>query len=265
MRKRKWDEKRGKELREQGLTYKEIAKTINLEAGNAQDSLIHYTVVYQALNPAQAQSKRNKLTSNQQAIKQKNVDHKGGSCQMTGDEFPGGKCGYNKYLGALSFHHLIQEDKSFAISNGRHLPWSAVEAELRKCIMLCANCHSEVHGGKHVEAMKVFIQEYKENIRPFLTPEQLVKGSPAARGNSILPKVGFRDGKVIVEAATPRKDLVLNDAGTAFCNLSERIKARAHYDKDAGINFSPQAAASCSELDWKDISYEYNQHEEIPR
>lgn len=70
-------------------------------------------------------------------VKQMAVDYKGGCCE---------KCGYNKYVGALEFHHLDPTKKDFAIStNGHCRAWETIKLELDKCIMLCANCHREVH------------------------------------------------------------------------------------------------------------------------
>ena len=54
------------------------------------------------------------------------------------------KCGYNRYIGALHFHH-IDGDKDFNIS--KNYPISVSLEEAKKCIVLCANCHHEEHGG----------------------------------------------------------------------------------------------------------------------
>ncbi len=59
-----------------------------------------------------------------------------------------GKCGYAEQASALHFHHL--RDKEFAIAKGAlswKLAWSRVEAEIEKCIILCARCHAEEHSG----------------------------------------------------------------------------------------------------------------------
>jgi hypothetical protein len=49
---------------------------------------------------------------------------------------------------ALEFHHLDAAEKDFGISrDGMKRPWEAILAELAKCVMLCANCHREVHAG----------------------------------------------------------------------------------------------------------------------
>jgi hypothetical protein len=69
-------------------------------------------------------------------IKEKAVAYKGGKCENP-------KCGYNKYIGALEFHH-IDGDKEFGIgAKGYTRSWESVKKELDKCIMLCSNCHKE--------------------------------------------------------------------------------------------------------------------------
>lgn len=69
--------------------------------------------------------------------KKKAVEYKGGECQ---------KCGYKKYLGALDFHHIDPSKKDFEIRTLRAYSWQNLKKELDKCILLCANCHRELHG-----------------------------------------------------------------------------------------------------------------------
>lgn len=73
-------------------------------------------------------------------IKERCVDYKGGKCQI---------CGYNKCIRVLSFHHLYQKDKRFNISENSYAKWEIIQAELDKCILVCANCHGEIHDGLH--------------------------------------------------------------------------------------------------------------------
>ena len=48
----------------------------------------------------------------------------------------------------FEFHHLDRHSKEFAISHdGIHRSWAKTEAELAKCVLLCANCHRETHAG----------------------------------------------------------------------------------------------------------------------
>lgn len=56
------------------------------------------------------------------------------------------KCGYDKFACALHFHHI--EPKSFEISKQMHRPLRELIEEIRKCIILCANCHSVEHLNK---------------------------------------------------------------------------------------------------------------------
>lgn len=63
-------------------------------------------------------------------------DHYGGKCMI---------CGYNKCLDALDFHHLETDKKEFSIREKRNASWDKLIEETKKCIMVCANCHREIH------------------------------------------------------------------------------------------------------------------------
>jgi hypothetical protein len=67
-------------------------------------------------------------------------------------EEAGGKCvrcGYDKFIGALQFHHLDRKEKSFGLAqNGSTMGLDALREEAKKCVLLCANCHSEVEHGR---------------------------------------------------------------------------------------------------------------------
>lgn len=72
-----------------------------------------------------------------QELKLKAVEYKGGKCS---------KCGYDQNIHALDFHHLDPKAKELNISrDALSKPWEQVKKELDKCILLCANCHREVH------------------------------------------------------------------------------------------------------------------------
>ncbi len=67
------------------------------------------------------------------------VSEAGGRCSI---------CGYDRYIGALQFHHREGTEKEFGVSErGLTRSLDAVRAEAAKCVLLCANCHSEVEGG----------------------------------------------------------------------------------------------------------------------
>jgi|SRR5208337_672601 len=73
------------------------------------------------------------------------------------------KCGYNKYDGALQFHHKDPSKKEFGLSN-KHLNLSLekLRKEVKKCILLCANCHHELHNWMHQgKTLEDFLSEHK--------------------------------------------------------------------------------------------------------
>jgi len=67
------------------------------------------------------------------------IGEAGGACAL---------CGYARYAGALHFHHVRPEEKSFTIRNGDTRALGLMRAEARKCVLLCANCHAEVEAGE---------------------------------------------------------------------------------------------------------------------
>ncbi len=70
-------------------------------------------------------------------VRQMAVAYKGGHCQ---------RCGYDRCIDALEFHHSDSSKKDFSISEkGYTRSWDKVKEELDKCTLLCANCHREVH------------------------------------------------------------------------------------------------------------------------
>lgn len=61
-------------------------------------------------------------------------------------------CGYNKCKNALEFHHLDPKIKEHLISDIiKNNSETTVVNELKKCIIVCSNCHREIHYGLHPE------------------------------------------------------------------------------------------------------------------
>lgn len=69
--------------------------------------------------------------------KKKAVEQHGGRCL---------RCGYNACIRSLQFHHKDPSQKDFTIS-GKSVSWDRITQELDKCVLLCANCHGEIHSG----------------------------------------------------------------------------------------------------------------------
>lgn len=81
-----------------------------------------------------------KVKTWRRVTKEKIVICMGGKCQI---------CGYDKCHEALELHHIDPNQKEFSLSQVRANPknWKDISNELRKCILLCSNCHKEVHRG----------------------------------------------------------------------------------------------------------------------
>lgn len=70
-------------------------------------------------------------------IKEDLVEYKGGKCEV---------CGYDKCIAALEFHHRDFTEKDFNLSKkGYTHGLEKAKKEVDKCILICANCHREIH------------------------------------------------------------------------------------------------------------------------
>lgn len=54
-------------------------------------------------------------------------------------------CGYKKCTSALEFHHKNPEEKDFTLSANANIAFIKAIEEVKKCILVCANCHREIH------------------------------------------------------------------------------------------------------------------------
>ncbi|MFW6282282.1 MAG: hypothetical protein ACOC1O_05795 [bacterium] len=68
-------------------------------------------------------------------VKKKLIKYKGGECLS---------CGYNKCIQNLQFHHINPNEKDFTIG-GKSYSYERLKKESDKCILLCSNCHTEIH------------------------------------------------------------------------------------------------------------------------
>lgn len=77
-----------------------------------------------------------RVLARRQQHKLKAIEYKGGKCQI---------CGYSKSPWALTFHHTDPSEKSFTIAKYTTFKWERIQEELDKCLLLCQNCHAEIH------------------------------------------------------------------------------------------------------------------------
>ncbi len=86
-----------------------------------------------------AKCRQARVSAWRRRVKLQLAEEAGGSCAI---------CGYDRFAGALHFHHRDPSQKEFGLSFGgvaRSL--ERLREEAGKCILLCSNCHAEVGGG----------------------------------------------------------------------------------------------------------------------
>ena len=123
-------------LRDRGLTYKEIV---------AETGLSKSTVAWHLSEKARKLSLEARGRNKRKFIRELKLKH-GGRFTL---------CGYDRCLNALQFHHRDPATKhKFRRKNGvligltsasRFFSQQKIEDEAKKCDLVCANCHAELH------------------------------------------------------------------------------------------------------------------------
>jgi hypothetical protein len=80
----------------------------------------------------------NAVTRRHQKVRRILLEEAGGRCAV---------CGYDRCLPNLHFHHVDPGQKAFRMDMGRGKSLAAYQAEARKCVLVCANCHGEIESG----------------------------------------------------------------------------------------------------------------------
>lgn len=117
------------------------AQALYNEIGNikkvAKEIHISYDILRNFIKSEKITPKKRDTSSYRRNIKQRLIEYKGGKCQI---------CGYNRCQEALDFHHINQSEKDYTISGGTK-SFETLKKEVDKCILVCANCHREIHAG----------------------------------------------------------------------------------------------------------------------
>jgi len=151
--------------------------------------------------------------------KRRIIESMGGKCAL---------CGYDKCSDALECHHLDPNEKDFGLGRARANPnsWPRIVTELRKCVLVCSNCHREVHAGlrkipKRVARFDDRYADYKALEKADRLEPCPVCGSPKDRGliTCSLRCAGKRRGKVDWDAL----DLPLLLETMTFAAVAEQL------------------------------------------
>ena len=103
-----------------------------LKGGNTRQYCFECSPSYE-----KGKSRAQTISALRKAMKKEAIKRLGGKCN---------RCGYDKCLGALNFHHKNPAEKEFGLSHsGINRAWNEYWQEAQKCEVLCANCHAEEH------------------------------------------------------------------------------------------------------------------------
>ena len=131
----------------EGLSQKEIADKLQLSK-----STVRYWLKKYGLTTQRNKFNKKSITDEERRARNvRNVTARRRKLTKMAKEYKGGQCficGYNRCLAALEFHHIDPTEKEFSIAQKGHTrSWERIKKELEKCVLLCANCHREVHAG----------------------------------------------------------------------------------------------------------------------
>ena len=119
----------------------ETSKTLNIPV-NYLYSKLHYSRVFNnVFNNYKSYSHKEHNVALMWAKKIAAIKYLGGKCK---------KCG-NSNIFHLSFHHIDPKIKEDSIRHFFKRTWYKIVKELNKCILLCKNCHQELHFIKNYE------------------------------------------------------------------------------------------------------------------
>ena len=150
-------------LVEKGLSQREMAEELDCSQGNVRHWLKKHGLktnrsqekrgfpcccicgdteqnnFYKSCHGSWCKDCHNKICiSKQRQRKKEAVDYKGGACEI---------CGYDKCLGSLDFHHRDPSKKDPGWTTMKSRPLENIKSELDKCMLVCRNCHGEIHDG----------------------------------------------------------------------------------------------------------------------
>jgi transcriptional regulator len=112
-------------------------KTICKELNRTKNCIKKYIVNYNSKRFVKGITRSQSVVEWRKRKKKELVDYKGGKCMI---------CNYDKCIEALHFHHTDPLEKHFNIS-ASSLAFNKLIKEVDKCVLLCSNCHVEVHQG----------------------------------------------------------------------------------------------------------------------
>ena len=116
--------------------------------------VLHANNVTLYTSTKEKKSKSQSVIDWRKRTKTKLVEYKGGSCKV---------CGYGNSISALHFHHLNPIEKDFTIG-GKSYSFERLKSEVDKCILVCSNCHCEIHDEINEKGYSDIVKRVQNNL-----------------------------------------------------------------------------------------------------
>lgn len=132
------------ELKQKGLSHNEVVKIL----GCAKSTVAYYCNDSYRLE----RNKAGRIAAVQRKINA--VEYKGGKCEI---------CGYDECYKALHFHHTdpTKKDPNFVkMMDSKSANIEKIKPELDKCLLVCANCHIEIHAKWDEEILRATYSDW---------------------------------------------------------------------------------------------------------
>ena len=159
------------------------------------------------------------------------VEYKGGKCEI---------CGYDKCVDALEFHHLNPNEKDFSLTCGDTRSFEKLKSESDKCILVCANCHREIHAEERNRQRKEKEEREIENEAIYFSKVHDETNKRRQSQKMIARKLRLDDILERISQKTPKKQIA-QDFGVSLKALRNFLnKNGIHYDESINKNKTSQ-------------------------
>ena len=173
-------------------------------------------------------------------------------------------CGYDKCIQALEFHHLNPEEKEFNFNENTNRSWNSTREEIKKCILVCANCHREIHASLIDNSQlissydEIKAQEIDQLIEDIVTHKVYyckTCGIEVYKGNEYCPQcANVLRRKVERPTREELKQLIYKQPFTVIArNFNVTDNAIRKWCKLYGLPTTKTEIQSYTEQEWEDI------------
>ena len=148
------------------------------------------------------------------------------------------KCGYDKNVSALEFHHIDPSQKSFSL-DARNLSNFSIEKlidESKKCMLLCSNCHRELHH-PHMDKDRInsTLSDIEDEIDVLLDEYHSIRREKNKEGGSICPICGKHFKRVSRKTFCSKECMLKSRGYPSYEELQEKYIELHSWEKVANF------------------------------